>query len=312
MRPFAPTSFWNTPIPDHPEIDVRNAEFVRHLMATVSDKRAVYVNATEWTIPVYRVRSSQVPMVQIFPMRIRGEHCGFAPNFDGWAPIPPEARPDPMQDSHMCIIDEDRDLVYDFFAIHHRDGQYVTRSAVTYPLHGSGVLDEIPFRFEPGTSVHDYGPCRAAGTALLGGLVFHEEIARGAIEHKLALATDVNEHQKYVWPAIWTDGFTPGGIPEGAVLQLDPALDLARFGLCPAARTLAVALQKYGMVNVDVARGVCIYLENLNYASGRSWNGLVDSGWLLETLGFEHFRVLKLENVRDGGLFRDKKPWGLP
>ena len=78
MRPFAPTSFWNTPIPARPEIDARNAEFVRHLNATVSDKRAVYVNSTEWTIPVYRVRSSKVPMVQVFPARTRGTHCGFA------------------------------------------------------------------------------------------------------------------------------------------------------------------------------------------------------------------------------------------
>ena len=28
-----------------------------------------------------------------------------------------------------------------------------------------------------------------------------------------------------MFPAAWTDGFTEGGIPEGTVIQLDPALD---------------------------------------------------------------------------------------
>ncbi len=308
-RPFGSDSFWNTPIPENPEIDGKSNSFIKLLGNTKSEKRAVYINSTKWTIPVYHVRSSQIPMVQVVPLKVRGNHDGFAPNFNGWAPIPPEAKPDSEQDSHMCIIDDDNDMVYDFFCIRYKEGKIHTRSAITYPLYGSGVFDKIPFNFEPGTSVHDYGPCRAAGTALLGGLVFHDELTSGKIEHKIALATDLNENQKFVFPAIWTDGFTEGGLPEGAVVQLDPELDLGKFDLCPAAKTLAVALQKYGMVNVDVAGGICIYLENLNFNPGKSWKGLVDSGWILETLGLDHFRVLKMENIKDGGLKRAKLPW---
>jgi hypothetical protein len=171
-------------------------------------------------------------------------------------------------------------------------------------LYGSGVFDQIPFDFEPDTSVHDYGPCRAAGTALLGGLVLQEELTSGKIEHKLALATDLNADQQFVFPAIWTDGFSEGGIPEGAVLQLDPGLDLEKYDLCPAAKTLAVALQKYGMVNVDIARGVCLYVENLNNDPSRNWQGIIDSGWIMEKLGLEHFRVLKLNEIKPGGRLR--------
>ncbi|HBC88690.1 MAG TPA: hypothetical protein DCZ94_17240 [Lentisphaeria bacterium] len=308
-RPFSPDSFWNTPIPANPEIDDKSESFIKLLGTTVSEKRAVYVNSTKWTIPVYWVRSSQVPMVQVFPLKVRDSHRGFAPNFDGWAPIPPEAKPDSEEDSHMCIIDEDKDIVYDFFCIRYKDGKILTRSAITYPLYGSGVFDKIPFKFEPGTSVHDYGPCRAAGTALLGGLVLQEEITSGKIEHKIALATDLNEHQKFVFPAIWTDGFTQGGLPEGAVVQLDPKLNLDKFDLCPAARTLAVAMQKYGMVNVDVAGGICIYVENLNFNSKKNWKGIIDSGWILEKLGLEHLRVIKIKDLRDGGLKRTKHVW---
>ncbi|HCE45817.1 MAG TPA: hypothetical protein DET40_19915 [Lentisphaeria bacterium] len=308
-RPFSPGSFWNTPIQDNPEIDDKSASYIKLLGTTVSEKKAVYINSTKWTIPVYRVRSSQIPMVQVFPLKVRESHNGFAPNFDGWAPIPPEAKPDSEEDSHMCIIDEDKEIVYDFFCIRYKEGRILTRSAITYPLYGSGVFDKIPFIFEPGTSVHDYGPCRAAGTALLGGLVMRDELASGKISHKLALATDLNQNQEFVFPAIWTDGFTDGGIPEGAVVQLDPKLDLGKFDLCPAARTLAVAMQEYGMVNVDVAGGICIYLENLNNHPGLSWNGMVDSGWILEKLGLEHLRVMKLEDVKFGGLKRTRVKW---
>jgi len=309
IHPFSPNSFWNTPLPSNPQIDEQSDSFLKLLSTTVSPHQAVYINSTQWTIPVYRVRSSQIPMVQVFPRTNRDEHIGFAPNFDGWAPIPPEAKPDSEADAHLCIIDEDKDLVYDFFGIRYKDDKILTRSAVTYPLHGSGVLDKISFKFESGTSVHDYGPCRAAGTALLGGLIFREELAAGKIEHKIALATDLNELQKYVFPAIWTDGFTPGGIPEGAVVQLDPDLDLNSFDLCPAAKILATAMQKYGMVNVDVAGGICIYAENLNFHPDRSWDGIIDSGWILEKLGLEHLRVLKLVDVKSGGLVREKAPW---
>ncbi len=308
-RAFSPDSIWNTPVPANPEIDERSESFIKLLGTTISERKALYINSTKWTIPVYRVRSSQTPMVQVFPLKVRDGHDGFAPNFGGWAPIPAEARPDGEEDSHMCIIDEDKDLVYDFFCIRYKEGKIHTRSAITYPLYGSGVFDKIPFNFEPGTSVHDYGPCRAAGTALLGGLVFKDELESGRIEHKIAFASDLNEHQKFVFPAIWTDGFTQGGIPEGAVIQLDPELDLGKFDLCPAAKTIAVALQKYGMVNVDVAGGVCIYLENLNNHPGTGWKGIVNTGWILESLGFEHLRVLKLKDIKDGGLKRTKYTW---
>lgn len=310
IRPFSNDSFWNTQIPDNPEIDDQSESFIKLLGTTVSSKKAVYINSTNWTIPVYRVRSSQVPMVQVFPRTNRNGHCGFAPNFDGWAPIPREAKPDPEEDAHMCIIDEEKDLVYDLFGIRYQEDKILTRSAITYPLYGSGVFDKMPLSdFEPDTSVHDYGPCRAAGTALLGGMVFHNEINSGSIEHKLALATDLNAHQQFVFPAIWTDGLSDGGIPEGAVLQLDPELDLENYDLCPAAKTLAVAMQIYGMVNVDVAGGICIYVENLKMNREKSWKGLIDSGWILENLGLEHLRVLKLGEIKTGGRLRQRMKW---
>ena len=58
-----------------------------------------------------------------------------------------------------------------------------------------------------------------------------EELLAGLVPHRVAMATWYNAHKQFVFPATWTDGFTPGGPLEGGVIQLDPALDLSQFGL---------------------------------------------------------------------------------
>ena len=100
--------------------------------------------------------------------------------------------------------------------------------------------------------------------------------------------------QQFVYqPACWTDGSIPGGLPEGAVLQLDPHLDLSRLSLSAAGRTIARALQAYGAVCVDFAGGNVIYAEGLYGHRDRSWKGLLDVREI-ESLGYQHFRVLDM------------------
>jgi hypothetical protein len=97
-------------------------------------------------------------------------------------------------------------------------------------------------------------------------------------------------------PACWTDGGTPDGFPEGATLQLDPDLDLDTINLTPAGRTIAAALQQYGAVCVDGCGGNVVCAEGLYGHPGKSWDGLLDSH-VIEPLGYEHFRVLRMERV---------------
>jgi len=251
-----------------------------------------------------------VPKVQVKPRSNTNGNNGFAPNFDGWAPIPDWAKPDPEQDAHMSIIDVDENKVYDFYAVQYEDdGQLSVCCAITYDLNGSGVFDDMGFEFAQGSSVHDYGPCRAPGVPAIAGLIYYDEIQAGRIEHKLAMCAERNADQQFVWPAIWTDGFHKDGIPEGAVLQLDPTFDLDQFDLNPTAKIMAKAMQEYGVVNVDVGGGVGIYVENLNFHDAKSWDGLLDTGWELESLGMEHIRFPELLPIQQGGRIRDENPW---
>jgi hypothetical protein len=120
---------------------------------------------------------------------------------------------------------------------------------------------------------------------------------QGEIRHKLSCATRYAAYREFCYPASWTDGFIQGGIPEGAVIQLDPELDLAAFNLTKEEKIIARALQKYGMVVVDVAQGQPIYAEGLWAYPEKSWAGKVrqwDGG--INDIPYKHYRILKIED----------------
>jgi hypothetical protein len=179
------------------------------------------------------------------------------------------------------------------------DGSWESNTGMKYRLDGPGVFDPSEFSAKDGESIHFHGPGRAAGVPIIAGLILYDEVKTGEIAHKIACATRFNAYKEFTFPATWTDGHYPGGIPEGAVLQLDPALDLSQFDLLPGERVVARALQKYGMVNVDNAGGSPLYGENLNHdPMGRSWNGLLrewDGG--IVSIPLKHYRVLRIGNV---------------
>ncbi|MEA2234887.1 MAG: hypothetical protein QOD83_4703 [Solirubrobacteraceae bacterium] len=81
-------------------------------------------------------------------------------------------------------------------------------------------------------------------------------------------------------------------MPEGARLQLDPALteaDFDRWGLSPAATVIATALQRYGMYVIDNSGSSKIYLEDRRTAG---WDPSIDRH-LTEKIPWTAFGVLK-------------------
>jgi hypothetical protein len=145
-----------------------------------------------------------------------------------------------------------------------------------------------------GESVHFHGPSRAAGVPAVAGLIMYDEVAAGEIRHKIAAASRFCAYKEFVFPAAWTDGFTEGGIPEGTLIQLDPALDLSQFTLTREERIVCVALQRYGMVLVDIAEGQPVYAEGLWGHPEKSWKGkLTHGGGGIAAIPFKCFRMIK-------------------
>jgi hypothetical protein len=65
-----------------------------------------------------------------------------------------------------------------------------------------------------------------------------------------ARASWFNGYKEFTFPATWTVGHFPGGIPEGAVIQLDPVLDLSQFDLLSGER-VALSYADSGLSTID-------------------------------------------------------------
>jgi hypothetical protein len=304
-RFFSPDSFWNAPIAPDAAIDSKSAFYMQTWAKEPTG--GLHLNTHTFTIPVYSVDDStprrvvaQTPTPeagQIISVTSRREFrhgAGFGPQ----VPIPDHAVSDPEGDKHVAFVDWERGLAWDMWrAVKHADGSWESYTGMHYSIDGPGVFKTSDFDVENGDSIHYHGPGRAAGVPIIAGLAMYHEIVAGRIEHKLAFAARYNGYQTFTFPATWTDGRHVGGLPEGAVVQLDPELDLDQFGLSNAAKVICRALQEYGMVNVDGANGTCLYVEGLYGDPERSWDGVLDDEDELKRIPVQHFRVLRLEDV---------------
>lgn len=311
-RFFSETSFWNQPIGDNPEIDPRNAHFIRLLKKECSGP-FFKINLKSWTIPIYEVHES-TPRFQVKKHFLSEEEqkqwntkrvaFGHGKEFDSEpVPIPLDAQADPQSDAHCALVDWKNGIAWDMWGLSkNSDGSWTSNTGMKYSIDGDGYFPVSQFKIKNGESIHFFGPSRAAGVPAIAGLIMYHEVMSGEVNHKLACATRVNAYQEHVFPAIWTDGFIIGGIPEGAVIQLDPKLDLSKFNLYPGELVVAKAMQKYGMVVVDIAGANTLYGEGLWGHPGKSWDGkLRDVNGGISSIPLDHYRVLKINNSRKKG-----------
>ena len=307
-RFFSDDSFWNTPISADAAADPRSGHFIDLLNCGGDTGLPFWFNIRTYTIPVYEVDARTprhtVRQIEVDPQRMAARRWGarstwfkHGPGFGRDVPIPDHAIPDPEGDHHMAMVDWQAGMVWDMWMCRRRpDGEWESYTGMVYSLRSKGEWRTADFGVKDGESIHFHGPGRAAGVPIIAGLFMHEEIMAGEIRHKLAFATWHNAYKQFVAPATWTDGFRDGGIPEGAVMQLDPKLSPDDFKLSPAGRAIFRALQVYGMVNVDNARGNAIYGEGLYGHKDKSWEGVLDP-FEFRQIPLKHYRVLKLENV---------------
>ncbi len=310
-RFFSNDSFWNTPLPGNPAIDPRNDFFIG-LLKTEPTGNNFGINTTKYTIPVYEA-DENTKRVEIHFHYLSDnekknwattrERFGHGPGFGEDVPIPENATPDPEQDSHFAVVDWQNMVAWDMWGLRKRpDGSWESNTGMKYRLDGDGVFKTKDFEVIDGESIHFHGPSRAAGVPAIAGLILYDEVMAGEIRHKLACATRFNAYKEFTFPAAWTDGHLDGGIPEGAVIQLNPDLDLSLFDLLPGELVVARALQKYGMVIVDNAGGSTLYAEGLWGHPDKSWDGVLrdwDGG--INTIPVEHFRVLKIGEITHMG-----------
>lgn len=319
-RFFSDDSFWNQPISAKAEIDPNSDRWIQMLELEPSGENFGTV-FRQWTIPVYEA-DEQTEYIHVNQHALSEEekavwvasrnrtHFGHGPDFNP-VPIPEGARPDLEDDAHFCVVDWNRGLGWDMWGLYQKeDGSWESKTGMCFRLDGDGTFDAEELGYVDNESVHFHGPSRAAGVPAAAGLIRYDEVQSGKIRHKLSCATRFAAKQTFVYPASWTDGYIEGGIPEGAVIQLDPDLDLSAFELTEEERIIAVALQEYGMVVVDIAQGQPIYAEGLWGHPEKSWEGKLteweDRG--INSIPYRHYRVLKVENPINRGDIRTSWP----
>ena len=314
-RFFSDDSYWNTPIGRKPAVDPDSGRLLG-LMAQSTN--GFWMNLDYWTIPVYEA-DADTPLHEVrrfLSASNRGvpgwlgstdpdathHNLGHTRDFNP-VPIPGHAVPSREEDAHMAIVRWDTMAAWDMLSAGRTpDGSWISSTGIRYRLDGPGVFGFDQFPIRDGESIHYFGPGRASGVPIIAGLIMHGEVAAGKIEHRLAFCSPYSALRRFIHPpAAWTDGPCPGGIPEGAVVQLDPDLDLDRFPLSPGAKAVARALQSYGAVNTDTGGGNALYGEGLWAQPDRTWDGLLADNGLM-SIPLKHYRVLRMAGVIENGM----------
>ncbi|EHB55962.1 hypothetical protein MycrhDRAFT_3156 [Mycolicibacterium rhodesiae JS60] len=236
---FASSSPWRQLIPSDVELD-RNSDA---MIAAVQRERALNANLVEYAIPIYEVGPA-TPSYSVKCTEYTNSICPFA----GWPVLVPDgAIPSTGTDGAMVTVDAASGTIFEFWRAVRKGEEWSASFGAVNSLRGSGWG----------------GMSTGSGASRLGGVIRVSEIKAGVIMHAVALATD-NACKTFRPPALKSDGDSVRDdcLPEGALLQLDPSLDLSKLNLTPGERAVAVALQRYGGYVMDVAgTSLCVIFE---------------------------------------------------
>ena len=231
-RPFADSSPFNTPVAAAPAIDPNSAAMV----ARAARAGLGYANLVEFGIPVYEATSS-TPRQSVRCTITDWGPCPFA---GSPRPIPTQARPSAGSDGAMVVVDRTAGTIDEYWQAAPASTGWTTSWGAINPLSGSGWG----------------GGSTGAGASRLAGVVRVAEIQAGVIPHALVVQTDTVCATTFRSPALKTDGDSTRSdcMPEGARLQLNPAIDVAAIpGITPGEVAVARALQVYGAYLIDRA-----------------------------------------------------------
>jgi hypothetical protein len=276
-RLYSIFSPWNSPISSEVTIDRHSAAMVQGLVEAAADG-GLLIAVKRYAIPVYEA-DANTPRQRV---RLTARWSP-ASEIIG-VPIPANAAADPASDRHLMVIDRSTGCEYDLWnAVKLSSGGWAAGWANATSIYGTGWYP---------TALSATG----SGTALGGGLITVRDMQAGQINHAIGFMYPATKVGGPVLPATESDGTTTtaAAIPIGARLQLDPGLDLAALGLRPWERTIATALQTYGMYLIDTGgSGVAMRAQHPQSAGGGNpypW-GSGNYIYLPESL-LRHMRVL--------------------
>ncbi|MBF0432546.1 MAG: hypothetical protein HQK83_14775 [Fibrobacteria bacterium] len=212
------------------------------------------------------------------------------PGFDGEPgdPHPTGCGKGPDQDNHMVILDLTTRCEYDFWQTNKIKDKWIAGWGNSLPMDSNGV-------FPKGLS------SRGSGFAFLGGVIWPDELQAENIEHVLVFNYPFPKSGGPVSPATDSDGESErsDALPEGALLQLNPDLNLDSLNLTPYEKTIAKALQEYGMILADGggSNDIGLYAINALSTIGNPYQDILPDEAVvsLSNIPVQEFQVLKMQ-----------------
>jgi hypothetical protein len=229
-RFFAPNSAWNTPVPASPVLDQGGRAMVNHL---ASGAHPGIANLYEFGVPIWEADAT-TKRYAVNCMHSWGT-CQLEQEP---VPVPAAAVPSSGSDAAMVVIDRSTGKAYEFWEARRNSSGWQAGWGGVVSINGSGT---------PGAAV-------GSGISRLAGVVRTSEVRQGRIDHALVFSTNNACRSVKRFPASKTDGASSRTdcIPEGARVQLDPAINVEALpGLTAGERMVARALQTYGAYAID-------------------------------------------------------------
>ncbi len=300
-RWFARDSVWNTELEDDAPLAPKSKLISDRLRREVASQReqgyGPWMNIGEYSSPVYTVGPDQ-PTVEVRD----------APDPEQWppamteafkrVPIPRDAKEAKGTDAHLVVWQPSTDTMWEFWV--------ARKTREGWTARWGGIIENVSD--DPGYYTGEREHWGASGTSLpiVAGMVTHEDLERGRIDHALALAIPDAAYARWVWPAQRSDGqdIAPDAIPEGTQFRIDPDVDLEQLRMPRLTRMLAEAAQRYGFIVRDRASVVTFFGEDPTPTGRDPWKPQIGDRKLTDLIGafpWQHVQALDAEEEKADG-----------
>lgn len=245
QNPYPVGSIWNpaSPLTSSVKVDPSSSRYVSFW---VSHLTTPMFDIGPWSVPVVTATAGD-PTYTIDIVQNGHAHSDI--NRFGPVPIPHGTKPDPSNDGHLAILDYARGIEWDMW-----QARYDSATNTWTATCGSAL------RFTQRSVARHVCGANTAGFPAAAGLVTPEEIAAGVIKHPLVFASNnlgTPSGKVFRCPATasWGDSSDPYALVAGMWLQLDPSLRVSSLHIPRWQKTIARAMQQYGMYVRDQTGG---------------------------------------------------------
>jgi hypothetical protein len=252
--PFSPTGPWCYKLPASTPIATNSSAVVANIEEDIKNNYGTFaINTDSYSTPIFTVAKGTPTTNWTFDdCQGKGSlPTNFAPVLMN-VPTASGMIPSMGTDSEITIYDPTADQEWEFWVASSSAGQWSACWGGT--IH--------PVSTNPGIFPSGLG-ATASGLPLLGFVVRIAELQNGLIEHAINITTVRTQASQFSWPANRTDGNTsdPDILMEGQRVRLDPTFDVTTLPNA-AERTLAKAMQDYGMLLSDTSGAVDLQAED--------------------------------------------------